>query len=229
MKHALGIVIKNRIDFTLKCLEALKKCKQKNYDLFIINNNSSESETKILTESLQDFNIKEYKTFNEDIDLPVVWNYFLYKTKKYEFRTKLDNDIVVPNKRFLDDMANLSIDGLNAIIPLNKPLKFKPIYYSEYSSVPHLYGACFQIPKKTFKRLGYFNEKMPRMIDIEYSRRCIKSGFKLRYVKNYSVQHLGAGKNNTTEQDWSIVLQKGKIARKNFYCRMPANSVWEVK
>lgn len=228
MKHALGIIVKNRINFTIQTLNALRSCKQKGYDLFVINNNSDKSDSKLLEQALQDMKVKEFKTFNEDQSISVAWNYFLYQTKKYSFRTKLDNDIVVPNKKFLDDMA-ISDSSLNAVIPLNKPLKFNSVFYQEYASLPYLYGACMQIPKKLFKRLGYFNEKMPRMIDIEYSKRALRCGFKLRYLKDYSAQHLGTGRNNTTEQNWDIVVEKARIAKKNFYCKIPATSRWEIK
>lgn len=54
-----------------------------------------------------------------------------------------------------------------------------------------LVGGCMTITKKSFQRLGYFDENLPCHIDWEYSQRAMGAGINVGYTPDYCVIHLG--------------------------------------
>lgn len=56
-----------------------------------------------------------------------------------------------------------------------------------------LVGGCMCITKKTYERLGYFDERLPCHIDWEYSQRAMGAGINIGYTPEYCVIHLGEG------------------------------------
>jgi len=60
-----------------------------------------------------------------------------------------------------------------------------------------LLGGCMQISKKAYDTLGYFDERLSRQIDVEYTQRAIRKGINIGYHPSYWVVHMGA--NSPTE------------------------------
>lgn len=229
-KHAIGIVIKDRLNFTLKCLESLIQYDNKTFDLFVIDNKSNPKIFEYIDPLLSKLPVKQMIHLEKELNIPTVWNKFLYDTKKYHYRTKLDNDIIVTDKYVFDNMIHsCSKLDLVAALPLNFPLKFSRLLLEEFECKPYLYGACLMITKKCFETIGYFDENLERMVDVDYSKRSLKKGLKIGYANNTYVSHLGSGKTGTTEGDWDEVLRKVRISKKQKECRSPARSIWENK
>lgn len=104
------------------------------------------------------------------------------------------------HSRFIDHMKNVihdqnvSIAGLVPISPvsqLNAALKIASSV--KWQNMPYLIGGCMMIPKDTFDKLGYFNEKLLRKIDVEYSQRAMKLGLNVGYCVDFGLIHIGDG------------------------------------
>lgn len=262
---AVGIVVKDRWALTDKTLQSIYYSDQskKSYDLYIIDNGSNKETHEKLKSKVNSglIPVKNFISMPEQ-SIGVAWNLFLSITQDYNYRLKMDNDVVLINtlpslqkrqwlspdfgskvlneipqssatvvrgaghassgkrqrapsdSRFLDRLRefseanNTSITGL---VPVNPGIPFSSMWRECVSKAwrgkPYLFGACMLINKECFDKIGYFNEKLPRMIDIEYTQRAIDNGLNIGYHNWYHITHIGAG--NTTE-DKSI--QKKKYA-----------------
>lgn len=97
-----------------------------------------------------------------------------------------------------------------------------------WRNAPLLVGACMSITKKTFERLGYFDESLPCHIDWEYSQRAMGAGINVGYTPEYCVIHLG--ETNPTCQP--SVIQEQELAAKMIgsqieFKRAFVSSKWE--
>ena len=85
---------------------------------------------------------------------------------------------------------------LIALVPVspkeNFAATYKKLHTVTYKDMPYLFGACMLITKKCFDKLGYFDERLPRKIDIEYSQRALRNGINISYHDFYWVSHIGA-------------------------------------
>ena len=97
--------------------------------------------------------------------------------------------------QYVEEAVSGSDLGICAIpaIPIGRTLKdAMPVLGSmRWRDKPLLVGACMSITKKTFDRLGYFDEKLPCHIDWEYSQRAMGAGINVGYTPTYCVIHLG--------------------------------------
>ncbi len=93
---------------------------------------------------------------------------------------------------------------------------------------PVLVGACMSISKKTFERLGYFDEKLPCHIDWEYAQRAMGAGINVGYTPEYCVIHLG----ETNPTCSPSLIQEQDLAAKMIGSQIPfkrdfVHSKWE--
>jgi len=99
-KHALGIVVKDRFELTLKTLQSLFHTDQlkESYDLYLIDNGSDPVVSEELRQWTQS-SIVPVKNLIRTKNIPIAaaWNLFLSLTTEYPFRTKLDNDLIFAN------------------------------------------------------------------------------------------------------------------------------------
>lgn len=113
------------------------------------------------------------------------------------------------DSNFLDVMADFgkqfSADVMS-LIPVSPGQSFNSMLTEctkkTWKGQSYLFGACMQISKKAFDKLGYFDERLPRRIDIEYSQRAMRHGLNIGYHNSYYVVHPGAG--HTTESPGEI-------------------------
>lgn len=263
---------------------SLYYCNQKkeSYDLFLINNGSSDETTHLLKEWVKSGLVPVKNMYNmSEVSVSQAWNLFLSVSKDYQFRTKMDNDVVLfntpiskspPKKEdellsaaaleaqtghnpaaaaatarrqappaptnpgavrnasivkgasastrnksrhdlrkytknhsaFLDHLEEYqgTVDaGLVSLIPVTPGESFFSMYQDAhrvtYKGSAYLFGACMLITKDCFDTLGYFDERLPRRIDIEYSQRAIRNGINISYHDHFWVSHIGA--RNSTE------------------------------
>lgn len=98
--HAVGIVAKDRWNLTLKTLQSLYHTDEPKdrYDLYIIDNGSSRSAERALKEWVYG-KLIPVKNLVRTKHLPIgaAWNLFLDIAKDYDYRTKLDNDLIFAN------------------------------------------------------------------------------------------------------------------------------------
>jgi len=123
------------------------------------------------------------------------------------------------HNRFLDHLSELQITAnadITALVPVlagsNFMTCFGRMIRQKWSGAAYVSGGCMMISKKCFDKIGYFNETLPRLIDLEYSQRAMKNAFNLSYHPYYGVLHAGA--NEPTEESTSVVKLKQQQAMK---------------
>ena len=271
-RYCIGIVTKGRPDLTEKTLLSLYFSDQpkSDYDIIIIDNKSSDDDVRELKNFVNSkmLPIKNAYFLGEEVPISVAWNLFLFCAQDYEYRTKIDNDMVMlktiafssakktsintpspaeadplagaprsasivggvnspsspirshnasyMNKtkkindissRFLNHltgfMTELNVD-VAAFVPVAPRQTFISIYEScikrRIQNKPYLSGGVMQISKKAFDTIGYFDERLSRRIDIEYSQRAIQNGLNIGYHPLYWAVHMG-NNNNTDTKD----------------------------
>lgn len=261
-KYCIGMVVKDRLDLTLKTLTSIYYTDQNKstYDLIIIDNGSSKSTNDKLMEYADSdlLPIKNLITLEKEESISKAWNLFLALSTEYEYRVKMDNDLVLQgsfpvqnekrvipdtikvdttsskpirspfavrlNKKkttkehssFLDHMYHFGVDNnidLVSIVPVSPAQTFSSMLHEvlkvKRHGLPFLFGACMMLSKKCFDKLGYFDERLPRRIDIEYSQRALKNGFNIGYHPFYGAVHIGTGR-STEQRD--IIQQKYQMA-----------------
>jgi len=267
-KCAVCILIKNRFDLTHQTLMSLKFSSQNKstYDLFLIDNNSSEKSKNNLKRFINSdiLEIKNAYFLSSEVSIPQAWNLFLGLTYDYNYRLKIDNDIVllktiIPalssnKKNIIDAPSPADSDPLSGAprsgaiiggVTLNSSTATVGIHHKKSDDVPqnsnfiqhmrlfgndndveivsllpvppngtfismyndsisrkingrnYLLGGCMQISKKAYDTLGYFDERLSRQIDVEYTQRAIRKGINIGYHPSYWVVHMGA--NSPTE------------------------------
>lgn len=117
---------------------------------------------------------------------------------------------IVNHSAFLQHMEECSTAynaDLIALVPVtpneNFVTMFKECSQRMWKDLPYLFGACMLISKKCFDSIGYFDERLTRRIDVEYTHRALTQKFNIGYHPSYGTTHIGA--HNSTE---GSVLQK---------------------
>lgn len=274
-KHAVGIVCQDRWGLTYATLNSLYYCDQdkSKFDLYVIDNGSTE-ENKENLKSWMSGNLLPFNNLfvlEKQMSIPAAWNLFLAVTQDYEYRTKLDNDIVfmgTPNvpwdiedvptvvptavpdagvnpgaipsasiirgpgqwvgaaarrknikrhqhSRFLDHMAEFTTrmnTGITALVVTPPKQPFMTVHntlvHQRENGMPYLVGSCMMISKKAFDTLGYFDENLPRMIDIDYTQRAIEGLINIGYHDAYWAVHMGHNKASEGEDMKLNKIQK---------------------
>jgi len=267
-KTAIAMVTKDRWNMTYQTLMSLYYSDQpkSEYDLFILDNGSSPENVEQLKEFVNSGLVPVTNAyFMGEKRISVAYNMLLAMTKDYDFRLKLDNDIVMfktvtpPAKgsetsshipeshpgevdplsgaprsgaiiggvnsptsrlqspsvgiqsrgkksfvadnssRFLDHLTSFAEDNavdLTALVPVPPTMAFPSAFNDAINRTldgrPYLQGACMLISKKAFEMLGYFDERLDKRIDVEYSQRAIKNGINIGYHPSYWSIHIGA-------------------------------------
>lgn len=259
MKHALGLVTRGRWKLTQQTLMSLFYSQQpkNSYDLYIIDNCSLKEDADNLRGFIRSglLPVKNAYFLPAEATISEAWNLFLALTEKYDFRTKLDNDIVfrgtipsTPKKiaanqpspadsgpnpgsipcgppvkgaassqvarsraekrrmqefnhtRFLDHLERFMDEnnvGVCALVPCPEQGQFyqmiRALSTQQFGGRPFLSGGCVMISKDTFDKLGFFDERIPRKIDLEYSQRAIRNKINIGYHPLYYVNHMDKG------------------------------------
>jgi hypothetical protein len=97
---AVGLLIKDRIDLTLLTLDSLFYTEQdkQSYDLYLISNGSSDETNNKLKEWIKSGRIPvKNMVCTRSFSIAEAWNLFLALTKNYDYRIKLENDMVFFN------------------------------------------------------------------------------------------------------------------------------------
>ena len=99
-KFAVGMVVQNRLDLTLKTLQSLYYTDQpkNSYDFYIIDNGSDKTISDEIAEWCRSalIPVKNLIRINK-VSIGIAWNLFFAITKDYFYRTKIDNDLVFAN------------------------------------------------------------------------------------------------------------------------------------
>jgi GT2 family glycosyltransferase len=215
MKHAIGLVIRDRWDLTKQTLKSLRASAQKKYDLYLVDNGSSDENVKKLQTFIAKSKLPVKHLFLlDEVPISIAFNLTLYMARGYQFRVKMDNDILIAHsqKNFLDIMVKTMRSkpkrrkqpeiGLVSVLPIatnwtkNKTLikrfREEAATYREFGK-PYMFAACLMISKACFQQVGYFDERLWRRIDVDYCHRAHSAGIGLAYAHDYWIVHTGAG------------------------------------
>lgn len=289
--YAVGIMVKNRWELTKQTLDSLFHSDQdKNtYDLFIIDNGSDAPNVR---------NLKDYAKYcglpiKNIISIPETtlseaWNLFLALARNYEYRVKMDNDVILketlpvitpkkptgaPNpldygtnpgsiptgppvmgagvpqiamnrrrltkklqshSRFLDHMTEFSKNNqvdVVSLLPVSPTQTFVSMFNAAirktWTGLPFLCGGCVMISRPCFEKIGYFHEKLPVRLDIEYSQRAIRNGLNIGYHPYYFITHIGANSHTETNTQRKSKNQDAIAVEQSSPIETYANSKWE--
>ncbi|MFW6008714.1 MAG: glycosyltransferase [archaeon] len=143
MSKELGILIVNynNIDYTRNCINDLLNQINKNFEIFLFDQNSNEEGTISYLNKIDQYeNINVIKN-DKNVDLNRVWNDF-YEMSNNKFICFLNNDVRLTNN-FTDDIVNIFNDNNNigAVIHVtNNPNYIKPSFSLNYEILdPPLY------------------------------------------------------------------------------------------
>ncbi len=269
-KFAVIIVAKNRWELTEKCLDSLyySDQPQEDYDLFLIDNASNTRDKESIRDWVksQVIPVKNLFMIKSAISIPLAYNLGWWSARKYRWRVKLDNDIVLANtpvnlakesdstsaKRrpnvggtnpgavqnasiirgigqtqastrtkpthtaflsHMEDFAKESNANISCLVSIAPRTTFRGAYESavkqKWRELPYVNGACMMVHKDCFDKIGYFEERIGRRIDVEYSQRAIKAGFNIGYNYTYGVFHVGH------DDDTDSAVKQKKIQNAN--------------
>jgi len=101
---------------------------------------------------------------------------------------------------------------LVALVPVTPNQNFTTMFQEcsrkMWKDLPYLFGGCMMISKKCFDNIGYFDERLTRRIDIEYTHRALNQKFNIGYHPSYGVVHIGV--HNSTE---GTIVQKQRYEK----------------
>ncbi|MBK7105841.1 MAG: glycosyltransferase family 2 protein [Ignavibacteriae bacterium] len=219
MKPKITIIILNwnGLNDTLECLESLKKIDYENYEIIVVDNNSSGNDVEIIEEKFGAC-IKKIIVSSENIGFSGGNNLGIKYALENgaDFILLLNNDTIVES----DFLVNLS-DTLNKYenIGISAPLinyfdkksivwtvggKISKIRGSGFAysnenenqiekknrEVTFASGCCLLIKKEVFEKIGMLDEKFFLYVeDTDFCFRTIKAGFKIIINPNSKIYH----------------------------------------
>ncbi len=149
-------------------------------------------------------------------------------------QTKKQNIFLPAHTQFLHYMEDFGKDNnadIVALAPVSPGQTFMSqileIVRRKFDGLPYLFGACMMISKQCFDKLGYFDERLERRIDVEYTQRAVRNGINIGYHNYYFVSHIGAFQSTEPRKLIDLRCNEAiKIGRKTpikCYC----DSMWE--
>lgn len=109
-QYAVCVLCNEKLDLTRQTLESICSSNQpcNSYDLYLIDNGSSQATQSFFKCCTEKYNLKNIFLFQKPVNISKAWNLFLVLTKDYNFRTLIDNDIVLKNTFGLGEMPLIS-------------------------------------------------------------------------------------------------------------------------
>lgn len=89
-------------------------------------------------------------------------------------------------------------------------------YQNPYANgyVKKLYGGCLFVRKSVLDKIGWFDDRFFMYgEDVDLCRRISKSGWKLYYMKDAEIIHIGGGANIKTTSDFSVLMMCESISK----------------
>ena len=236
-KIAIWTITWNRLDYTKKMIESMKKNFKYDYDHYFIDNGSTDGTKEYLKKMLEKkASYKPIKDviFNEDnLGISkannIALNAILVSSKvKYDIVIKVDNDCEILSPDMLKTIAKIyQINRKMVISPYIEGLIDHPgggkripglrgrIGDYRVSAAEHMGGIFRAVPTKVFKNWRWPENDFKHGIqDLAFSQYAISSGYQLQYLDDFRAGHI----DSTYEQDkkypeYSDERAKAKIQR----------------
>ena len=195
----------NRLEYTKRCIGAVKKMTNYPYDHVVIDQGSTDGSREWLAK-----NHKMVIQLDENIGIPKAINLVHEKYPDYEWYCKLDNDCEVLSDNWLDKMMQAQLDperpkdmvlspyvkglvmhkgGVGRGMPPSYPLRFEKYNISFTTKVG---GICRLYNKWIWDRFGGFAEDRPKHYDEdgEFTGHWEEFGFYCGYVEDIYCLHM---------------------------------------
>jgi len=219
MNPKIHIIILNWNGFpdTLECLESLRKIEYDNYEVVIVDNNSSGDDVKIVKEKFGDFvkqiivakdnlgfsggnNLGIKYSLNNGADFILLLNNDT--TVEPDFLNKLldtskafpEADILTPRINYYSDkeiiwFAGGHISKIRAAgIPDGIGKHERNYFRDRYCNFAS--GCCMYIKKEVIEKIGYFDENyFLYQEDTDFSLRAYEAGLKIFYASSSKIYH----------------------------------------
>lgn len=210
MKTSIIILTHNGLLYSKKCIQSVRKYTEKNYEIIVVDNNSTDR-TKSWLSAQKDIKV----IYNsENLGFPRGCNQGINAACGDDILF-LNNDVIVTpnwlknlreclysnkdigaagpitNKCSNDQSISLPFDSINEILRWCKKHNVSDHNKWEYKS--RLIGFCFFIRKEVIKKVGFFDERFSpgNYEDDDYSLRIRKAGYKLVLCRDTFVYHYG--------------------------------------
>ena len=199
----IGVVTFNRLEFTKQAIASIVKFTSFPYVISVVDNGSHDGTKDYLLELQEKGIIKNLVLLVENVGIAKASNLAWIQEEKALYYLKYDNDIVIQKNNWLSNLISV-IDATPEVGVIG--YNFEPISYSlkmirdqkiRVKEEGNIGGACFLIPKRTQKILGYWCEDygLYGFEDVDYSFRVKLAGLLNAYMEDEEIGiHLPAGK-----------------------------------
>ncbi|MEJ8552663.1 glycosyltransferase [Tepidibacter sp. Z1-5] len=230
MKTSIIILTYNKLDYTKKCIESIRKYTNKNdYELIIVDNNSTD-ETVGWLKKQDDIKLILNK---ENLGFPKGCNQGI-QISKGDNILLLNNDVVVtPNWLVNLKTALYSSDDIGAVGPVSNSCPYYQTIPTDYKNLDEmiefakkynlsnenkweerlkLIGFCMLIKKEIINKVGFLDEIFTpgNYEDDDYSIRIKRAGYKLILCKDTFIHHYG-GTSFKVSKGYSELLKDNEI------------------
>lgn len=198
----ISIVTYNRLAYTKQCIQSLLANTEYPHVITVVDNCSNDETGEYLLSLKAEGAVKNVVLLHENIGVAKASNKAWLMEPGAEYYLKLDNDIVIQNPSWLDDMVTMieKVPVLGAIA-YNVEKQSYPIQEMGGNilrpKVPGtLGGACILIPKRTEKLLGYWCEDygLYGEEDTDYGMRIQIMGLLNAYMEDEKgIRHIDTG------------------------------------
>lgn len=225
MGTSIVILTYNKLEYTKKCIESIRKyTKNEEYEIIIVDNNSTDGTNKWIKEQEDIKGI-----FNDKNEgFPEGCNIGINNSKKDNDILLLNNDTIVsPNWLTKLRECLYSEENIGAVGPVTNSctyyqqidVKYKNINEffdfatkynnneKDYEERQKLIGFCMLIKRKVIEEIGLLDRRFTpgNYEDDDYSIRMIKSGYKLVLCKNVFIHHYGGSSFKGNKEYLSIL------------------------
>ena len=194
---AVTVVTYNRLDITLRCLQALRQNTATSFFLTVVDNGSEPATQEALQRLQSDGLIDALVLHRRNMGVSVAANTG-WQTTSCPLYIKVDNDILVNSTTWLDGLVRLCEEGEFAAVAYKLCSWHGTQSLALPSGLPYLGteafgGGCVLIPRRTHEALGFWNEEyVYGWEDLEYGNRIRLYGGSLAYLNPEGViTHLG--------------------------------------
>ncbi len=139
------------------------------------------------------------------------------------------------SSRFLDHLSGFSRENdvdIVSLVPVPPRHVFSGMYdkaiNNQFNGRPFLTGGCMLISKRAFDTLGFFDERLDRRIDIEYTQRAIRNHMNIGYHPSYWVVHLGADQVTEGQDQYTTKMAQATSALQTMQLHSThVSSMWD--
>jgi GT2 family glycosyltransferase len=196
-KVSIVIPVYNQLEYTIMCVESIKKNTPDNLYEFVFVDNGSTDGTKEYLTTLEKTTII---TNSVNRGVAPAWNQGI-RASAGDYIVILNNDIIVPPK-WLENLVGVleKNPDIYYVSPLYERLEMAPDYEKRAAELAekepgivsdHFIGFCFVMKRQTIREIGFFDEQfeMGWYEDADYQARLKKAGHPPVGVDNVLIHH----------------------------------------